>query len=172
MAMLSKLLDLVTNLTRRSPAAPTPPRSAPTPRSPKARASLKPRSGSGPKPVPKSGGIEFAYEPRDDGDADPGEVVWSWVEFEEDPTKGKDRPVVIVGYWGDDLCGVPLTSKARPGDPDRVLVGTGAWDSQRRPSYASLDRVLRVRRSAVRREGAALERDRFSTLVDALRART
>ena len=88
--------------------------------------------------APTSGGIEFAYEPRRDGDADPGEVVWSWVEFEEDPTQGKDRPVVIVGYWGDDLCGVPLTTKARPSDPDRVLVGSGRQlDDAPRPASST-----------------------------------
>ena len=66
--------------------------------------------------------IVIAYEPRHDGDADPGEVVWGWVPFEDDPRQGKDRPIVVVGRWGVDLAGVPLTSKDRPGDPDRVGV--------------------------------------------------
>ena len=115
--------------------------------------------------------IEFAYEPRHDGDADPGEVVWGWVPFEDDPTQGKDRPIAVVGYWGADLCGVPLTSKDRPGDRDRMPVGTGAWDRARRPSYACLDRVMRLKPSAVRREGSVLDKKTHTALVDALKAR-
>ena len=40
-------------------------------------------------------------------------------------------------------------------------VGAGGWDSQRRPSEVRLDRVLRLRPEAVRREGAALSRQVF-----------
>lgn len=115
--------------------------------------------------------IVVTYEPRLDGDADPGEVVWGWVAYEDDPTQGKDRPIVVLGRWGRDLCGVPLTSKERPGDPDRVPVGTGGWDSERRPSWACLDRVMRLQAAAVRREGSALERRAFERLVDAYHAR-
>jgi hypothetical protein len=115
--------------------------------------------------------IVIAYEPRHDGDADPGEVVWGWVPFEDDPRQGKDRPIVVVGRWGADLAGVPLTSKDRPGDPDRVGVGTGAWDRERRPSYACLDRVMRLEAASVRREGSALDRTAFRRLVDALTSR-
>ena len=115
--------------------------------------------------------IVIAYEPHHDGDADPGEVVWGWVPYEDDPTTGKDRPIVVVGRWGRDLAGVPLTSKERPGDPDRHPVGTGAWDAERRASYACLDRVLRLRPGDVRREGSALDQRVFRSLVDALTAR-
>lgn len=115
--------------------------------------------------------IVFTYEPSMDGDADPGEVVWGWVPYEDDPTQGKDRPIAVVGHWGPDLCGVPLTSKARPGDPDRLAVGTGAWDRERRTSYACLDRLLRLKPSAVRREGSALDEAAFRRLVDALQKR-
>ena len=38
------------------------------------------------------------YTPELDGDADPGEVVWGWVAYEDDPAQGKDRPVLIVGH--------------------------------------------------------------------------
>jgi hypothetical protein len=113
--------------------------------------------------------IVVSYEPRRDGDADPGEVVWGWVAYEDDPTQGKDRPIVVLGRWGRDLCGVPLTSKSRPGDPDRILVGTGGWDPQRRPSYACMDRVMRLAPSAVRREGSALDRRAFERVVDGFR---
>lgn len=40
----------------------------------------------------------LVYAPDLDGRADPpGEVVWTWVVYEDDPTKGKDRPVLVVG---------------------------------------------------------------------------
>ena len=44
--------------------------------------------------------MRIQYTPHLDGDPDPGEVVWTWVPFEEDPTLGKDRPVVIIGRHG------------------------------------------------------------------------
>ena len=74
--------------------------------------------------------------------------------FEEDPTLGKDRPVVIIGRHGTRLSGVALTSKHRP---HTIEVGTGPWDSQGRPSYAKVDRLLDIEPAEVRREGAVLE---------------
>ncbi len=126
-----------------------------------------------PRTVPSPTGerIIVAYEPTRNGAPDPGEVVWAWVAFEDDPTKGKHRPVVVIGRWGAGLAGVPLTSRDRPGDPDRVLVGSGRWDAQRRPSYADVGRVLRLAPASVRREGAALERDAFDRLIDRLEQR-
>lgn len=111
----------------------------------------------------------MTYRPEADGEPDPGEVVWTWVPYEEDATQGKDRPVVVVGTWGPAyLAVVPLTSKPRPRDPNRIEVGRGRWDVEARPSYACLDRVLAVQPTTVRREGSTLERDRFDRLVDAL----
>jgi hypothetical protein len=40
---------------------------------------------------------KLVYSPNLDGRADPGEVVWTWVTYEEDPSRGKDRPVLVVG---------------------------------------------------------------------------
>ena len=48
--------------------------------------------------------INFEYSPSLDGDADPGEIVWTWVPFEEDHSQGKDRPVLLVGRDGDVSC--------------------------------------------------------------------
>ena len=41
-----------------------------------------------PDSVTTDGGITVSYAPEPDGDADPGEVVWAWVPFEDDPTQG------------------------------------------------------------------------------------
>jgi hypothetical protein len=113
--------------------------------------------------------VVFEYAPELDGEPDPGEVVWTWVAYEDDPRQGKDRPVVIVGRRGRSLVGVALTSK-RHGDEQRVPVGTGGWDAERRPSYAKVDRLLDVRPAAVRREGSILERQRFDEVVAAVRS--
>ena len=116
---------------------------------------------------PVAVGVRVEYRPQLNGDPDPGEVVWTWVPFEEDPTLGKDRPVVIIGRHGDDLSGVALTSKAS-GRPDHVEIGTGPWDRQARPSYAKVDRLLDIDPAEVRREGAVLNRRRFDVVVEAV----
>src|ERR671937_230285 len=51
------------------------------------------------------------YAPKPDGRPDPGEVVWTWVPYEDDASRGKDRPVLIIGRVGGDLAGLLLTSK-------------------------------------------------------------
>lgn len=111
---------------------------------------------------------EGGYAPRADGQPDPGEVVWAWVAFEEDPSRGKDRPVLIVGRRGTRLTGLALTSRANDRDRLQLELGPGPWDRQGRSSYVKLDRVLDVDPRAVRREGAALDRARFDRVVSAL----
>lgn len=113
---------------------------------------------------PAAGVVRVEYSPCLDGDADPGEIVWTWVPFEEDASQGKDRPVVIIGRRGDRLVGVPLTTR-RDDREAQISVGTGAWDSARRESYARIWRMLDVDPERMRREGAVLEPDRFAAVV-------
>ena len=110
------------------------------------------------------------YAPELDGEPDPGEVVWAWIPYEDDPSQGKDRPAIVIGVHGSDLVVVPLTSKRHPGRDDEVEVGSGAWDRDQRVSYAKIDDATRVRPSDVRREGAILDRARFDRLVAAVQA--
>src|SRR4051794_24072674 len=42
------------------------------------------------------GDVQLSYSPSTDGDPDPGEIVWTWVPYEENDGRGKDRPVVII----------------------------------------------------------------------------
>ncbi len=108
------------------------------------------------------------YAPERDGEPDPGEVVWAWVPYEEDPGRGKDRPLVVVGRADREpgtLVAFLLSSRDHEGDEGWHAVGAGAWDPQRRPSWARVDRPLAVRPEAVRREGAALDQDSFAALV-------
>lgn len=124
----------------------------------------------GPLPPPE-------YAPVSDGAPDPGEVVWAWVPYEDDASRGKDRPVLILAEHEGGLLGLQLTSKDHDTDAEEearwgrywVDVGSGGWDSQRRESEARVDRVLWLPLGAVRREGAALDADRFAHAVAAVR---
>ena len=113
------------------------------------------------------GDVIIEYTPSLDGDPDPGEVVWTWVPYEDDPSQGKDRPVVIVGRRGSGLVGVALTSKQHDREP-QVEVGTGPWDREGRTSYAKLERLLAVDPTQVRREGAVLSKRRFDEVIAGL----
>ena len=114
----------------------------------------------------------IVYAPDLDGAADPGEIVWAWVPFEEADGRGKDRPLLVVGRDGGELVGLMLSSRHdRAGDRDWVSVGSGAWDREGRESFVRLDRVLEVGEHAIRREGAVLDRDRFERVATELRRR-
>jgi hypothetical protein len=121
--------------------------------------------------------MDTSYEPNPDGQPDPGEVVWAWVAYEDDPSQGKDRPVLLVGRDGDDLLGLQLTSKDHDRDAEDEArhgrhwmdVGSGDWDHGHRDSEVRLDRLLRLPAAEVRREGAALDRQVFDAVVAAAR---
>ncbi|NUP26212.1 MAG: type II toxin-antitoxin system PemK/MazF family toxin [Nocardia sp.] len=109
------------------------------------------------------------YAPQLDGRADPGEIVWTWVPFEEDPNNGKDRPVLVVGRDSDTLLGLMLSSNpVRGNDPDWIGIGAGTWDHQGRDSWVRLDRVLDVPEDGIRREGAILPRKLFDLVAHRL----
>ncbi|WP_237568846.1 type II toxin-antitoxin system PemK/MazF family toxin [Mycolicibacterium lacusdiani] len=111
------------------------------------------------------------YAPNLDGQADPGEIVWTWVAYEEDPTRGKDRPVLVVGRDRTTLLGLMLSSQDRHAiDREWMAIGTGSWDPEGRASWVRLDRVLDVPEEGIRREGAVLDRERFDLVATRLRA--
>lgn len=119
------------------------------------------------------GRVRMSYNPVVDGDPDPGEIVWTWVPYEENDGRGKDRPVLIVASTADgrQLLAVQLTSKDHDGDRDYVAIGAGGWDGEGRASWAKLDRVFLVRPGGMRREAAALDRARYDLVATALSAR-
>jgi len=116
-------------------------------------------------------GRHLDYAPDPDAQADPGEIVWTWVAYEEDASQGKDRPVLVVGRDGATLLGLMLSSQAHHAD-DRewFALGSGPWDREGRPSWLRLDRVLVVPESDIRREGAVLDRERFDRVATVLRS--
>ena len=112
----------------------------------------------------------LVYSPNLDGRADPGEIVWTWVTYEKDPTRGKDRPVLVVGRDRATLLGLMMSSQERhAADRDWVAIGSGSWDDEGRQSWVRLDRVLDVPEEGIRREGAILERAVFDLVAARLR---
>ena len=117
-----------------------------------------------------------SYQPIMDGDADPGEVVWTWVPYQEDASVGKDRPAVVIGAQGEGVYLLQLTSKDHTREAAQEAaagrywfdIGTGAWDSKGRPSEVRLDRALWVKPTDVRREGSILPEVTWRRIVDAL----
>ena len=118
-----------------------------------------------------------SYTPIMDGDADPGEVVWTWVPYQEDSSVGKDRPAVVIGAQGEGVYLLQLTSKDHTRDAPQEAtagrywldIGAGDWDSQGRPSEVRLDRALWVKATDVRREGSILPKATWQLIVDALK---
>ncbi|MGC5341865.1 type II toxin-antitoxin system PemK/MazF family toxin [Streptomyces sp. DT24] len=118
------------------------------------------------------GPVRTRYAPDRDGDPDPGEIVWTWVPFEENDGRGKDRPVLVVAREATGtLLAVQLSSKQHDGAREWVGLGAGPWDSSGRPSWVDLDRVLRLHEDGMRREACALDRDRFELVAERMRER-
>ncbi|MFX4292070.1 type II toxin-antitoxin system PemK/MazF family toxin [Streptomyces bohaiensis] len=114
-------------------------------------------------------GARCVYSPERDGEPDPGEVVWTWVPYEENDGRGKDRPVLVVAHEdGPGLLALQLTSRPRENDHEWFSLGTGPWDRQGRESWVDLDRVLRIHPQGMRREACALDRARFQAVVHRL----
>jgi hypothetical protein len=145
---VAKIIQRITGILRSGSAKKTPTRTVPT----------------------EQHGRHLEYSPNLDGDADPGEVVWTWVKYEDDPHQGKDRPVLVVGRNGRTLLGLMLSSQhERDGQRNWLALGAGAWDREDRPSWIRLDRVIEVDEDGIRREGAILDRTRFDRVADVLR---
>ncbi|MGM0930714.1 MAG: type II toxin-antitoxin system PemK/MazF family toxin [Actinomycetota bacterium] len=117
----------------------------------------------------------ISYSPQTDGSPDPGEIVWTWVPYQEDYSQGKDRPVLVIGNHRGRLLALMMTSRdrnnTRSRDEDYVDIGSGAWDVRGRPSEIKLDRVLQLDPAAVRREGAVLPRSTFEKVAQGMRRR-
>ena len=121
---------------------------------------------------------DTTYAPAPDGNPDPGEIVWTWVPYEEDHSQGKDRPVLVIGREADWLVALPLTSKDHDRDAHQerrsgrewVDIGTGDWDRRAGRARCGSTGSCGSTRPGVRREGAVLPRDRYDRVVAAARA--
>ncbi|GHG93550.1 hypothetical protein Srubr_33800 [Streptomyces rubradiris] len=75
------------------------------------------------------GRVRTEYSPAHDGDPDPGEIGWTWVPYEENDGRGKDRPVPVVAREAAGaFLALPLSSKRHDGDREWVAIGGGPWD--------------------------------------------
>lgn len=126
--------------------------------------------------LPQRGrGLTNAYAPVPNGQPDPGEVVWAWVPYEEDPTQGKDRPVLVLRVTSTEVQALPLTSRDHDRDAAQEAsvgrywmdIGVGTWDSQRRPSEVRLNRLLLLSHDEIRREGGSISADLFAEVLAA-----
>ena len=130
-------------------------------------------AGSGNYPGDFTGRTTISYAPHEGKLADPGEVAWTWVPFEEDHSQGKDRPVLVIGRDRDWLLALPMTSKDHDRDAAQeaaegrywVEIGRGSWDSSNRVSEVRVDRIVRVDPHAVRRVAGKLDKARFDKVA-------
>ncbi|MFB8190654.1 type II toxin-antitoxin system PemK/MazF family toxin [Microbacterium sp. NPDC055988] len=113
--------------------------------------------------------LQVAYSPQRDGAPDAGEIVWTWVPYEENDGRGKDRPVLVIGRESAErVYAVRMTSKPHDGDRDYLSIGTGAWDSQARESWVDVEQLYSVHERGLRREAAVLDRRRYDRVGAAL----
>lgn len=114
-------------------------------------------------------GVHVGYSPEKDGAPDSGEVIWTWVPYEENDGRGKDRPVLVIGRQSTDrVYAVRMTSKAHDHDRDYLPIGSGAWDSQGRRSWVDIDQLYSVHADGMRREAAVLARPLYDRIASAL----
>lgn len=112
------------------------------------------------------------YAPSKDGAPDSGEVIWTWVPYEENDGRGKDRPVLVIGRESASrVYAVRMTSKPHDRDRDYLPIGSGAWDSQGRESWVDIEQLYSVHEKGMRREAAVLDRGRYDRIAAALNER-
>lgn len=120
----------------------------------------------------RAGDVRIGYAPDRDGAPDAGEIVWTWVPYEENDGRGKDRPVLVIGRQSPDrVYAVRMTSRLHDGDRDYLSIGSGGWDSQGRESWVDIEQLYSVHEAGLRREAAVLDRDRYGRVAAALQRR-
>lgn len=106
-----------------------------------------------------------------------GEMLWTWIPFEDDASQGKDRPALVIGADGGRLLVTPATSKDHDRDEEQerragrywMDIGAGDWDSRRRPSEVRLDRIVPVQVDAIRRSSGRVSAQIFGQVADGIR---
>lgn len=110
------------------------------------------------------------YAPDMDGQADPGEVIWTYIRTQ----KGGDlqlRSILIVGRHKHTLFGLLISA-----DPEHIKkhnwmrIGAGPWDRESRESSVCLDKVLEIPESEIQRRGVSMPERRFDRIAARLRS--
>lgn len=113
--------------------------------------------------------VRITYAPRHDDDPDAGEVIWTWVPYEENDGRGKDRPVLVIGRQSATrVYAVRMTSQAHNGNRDYLPIGSGAWDSKGRESWVDIEQLYSVHVDGMRREASVLDQKRYADVAAAL----
>lgn len=113
--------------------------------------------------------VSVGYSPSRNRLPDSGEIIWTWVPYEENDGRGKDRPVLVIGRHGADrVYAVRMTSKPHDRDRDFISIGSGAWDGQGRESWVDIEQLYSVHHEGMRREAAALDAGRYGRVAQAL----
>lgn len=116
--------------------------------------------------------LRVGYSPSRNDLPDSGEVIWTWVPYEENDGRGKDRPVLVIGrHTAQRVYAVRMTSKPHGGDRDFLSIGSGGWDSQGRESWVDIEQLYSVHEDGMRREAAVLDAGRYARVAQALVAR-
>ncbi|WP_407358221.1 type II toxin-antitoxin system PemK/MazF family toxin [Microbacterium sp. LTA6] len=116
--------------------------------------------------------LRIAYAPDQDGAPDAGEIVWTWVPYEENDGRGKDRPVLVIARASAErVYAVRMTSRSHDGDRDYLSIGSGSWDAQGRESWVDIEQLYSVHEDGLRREAAVLDPQRYGRVTAALRDR-
>lgn len=116
---------------------------------------------------------EMRYRTKGPGGYESGQMVWTWVAYEEDATQGKDRPVLLIGSDAGWLLGTPATSKDHDRDKAQearagrywVEIGRGEWDKKNRVSEVRTDRIVRIDPTKVRRPAGYVPEDAFQLVA-------
>lgn len=118
-----------------------------------------------------TGRPNIVYTPIKDGLPDPGEIVWTWVPYEDDHSQGKDRPALIIARDGRWLLGLQVSSQDRDFSYEEsqgrywMDIGPGPWDGKGRDSEVRLNRIIRLEPDKVRRIGAIVEPELFNNVA-------
>ncbi|MEZ2122864.1 type II toxin-antitoxin system PemK/MazF family toxin [Corynebacterium sp. CCM 9204] len=112
------------------------------------------------------------YAPDMDGQADPGEVVWIWVDTDGPGSPAKERAIIVIGRSRQHMLGLVISPNPGHAEEDNWLgIGSGPWDESGRQCWVRMDKVLEVPELGIRRQGAIIPRHRFERIANRLRSR-
>ena len=137
----------------------------------------RPAAGTGQPAADFDGLPEMRYQAKGPGGFASGQIVWTWIAYEEDPSQGKDRPVLLFGAHSGWLLGLPATSQDHDRDAEQerragrywVEIGSGEWDKQRRVSEVRTDRIVRIDPAYVRRASGSVSAAVFQKVAAEVR---
>ena len=106
-----------------------------------------------------------------DGQADPGEVIWVWIQPNLPGHPARERAMVVVGRSQHLLLGLLISPNPEHANEDNWIdIGSGGWDVAGCQCWVRLDKILEVPESTIRRQGAIIPKSRFERIAQRLRS--